>query len=197
MFLKFLRKKSRTTEKITSPGQEPIAGIDLEMNYCPECDDEYRADVAICASCQVVLVPGSKKLESCHLEQSMLADRSMDIQRDDDLVTVQRGGLIDLKALRQQLAEKRIPAIITGEQAGCRRGCSGPEMELQVRARDLEVAAELISDYIVRTTALNTHDLSGAAVVFNHLAKEVICPACQCHFSPTVGACPECGLCFE
>jgi len=60
----------------------------------------------------------------------------------------------------------------------------------------MELAADVLSQDYVKTTALDLNDLKHADVVFDEQAKETVCPACGCTFSPTVGACPECGLCF-
>jgi len=35
---------------------------DPELNYCPECDEEYRADIKMCADCGVALVSGGEKI---------------------------------------------------------------------------------------------------------------------------------------
>lgn len=61
----------------------------------------------------------------------------------------------------------------------------------------MEFAADVLARDFVKTTALNLDDLKHADVVFDQQAKETVCPACGCAFSPTVGACPECGLCFS
>jgi len=95
------------------------------------------------------------------------------------------------------LREERIPAILVGDEDGCGRGCCGPELYLQIKEEDLQPASEVLTREFIESTALDSHDLSNAHAVFDHLAAETVCPACGCRFSPTVGACPECGLCFE
>jgi predicted RNA-binding Zn-ribbon protein involved in translation (DUF1610 family) len=68
---------------------------------------------------------------------------------------------------------------------------------LQIKKEDMQLADEILAREFVKSTALDSHDLSNAAAVFDERATETVCPACGCRISPTVGACPECGLCFE
>jgi len=197
MFLNVFSKKKKKERELSSPQAGAEYGIDPEMNYCPECGDEYRSDIASCVSCRVALISGTDKLEIFISEKERIDGRSMDILPDDKLTTIQKGSVKDIKALRKLLAEKRIPAIIAGDEASCKKGCCGPELYLQIREQDAAAAVEVISSNYVKTTALDSHDLAQATAVFNHLATETVCPACGCKFSPTVGACPDCGLCFE
>lgn len=197
MFLKFFSKKDKSFDEFAATRIDAEFGVDLEMNYCPRCGDEYRADIEVCAACEIALIGGGEKLAQCQKDKEQIAGRSMDISPDDKRVTIQKGSIKEIKVLRSLLANERIPAIIAGDEASCRKGCSGPEMFLQIREQDVEAALEIIARDFAKSTALYTHDIAGATAVFDHLAKETACPACGCRFSPTVGACPECGLCFE
>jgi hypothetical protein len=120
----------------------------------------------------------------------------MDISADDELVSIRKGPLKDVKGLKRLLAAERIPAILAGDEGGCSKGCCGPEMYLQIRREDMDVAESVLARDFVKNTALNIDDLKHADVIFDERAAETVCPACGCKFSPTVGACPECGLCF-
>lgn len=197
MFLNFFSRKNK--KECEQPSSQVEAGyqIDPDLSYCPECGDEYRADIAACVSCKVALISGTEKLEMHRSEKQRIEARSMEILPSDELTTIQKGSVNDIKALRNLLARERIPAIIAGDEASCKKGCRGPELFLQIREQDVAAAGEVISMNYAKTTALDTYDLSQATAVFDHLAKETVCPACGCRFSPTVGACPECGLCFE
>lgn len=195
MFLKFFGKKPGTNGVID---RVAIAhGIDPEMNYCPSCGDEYRPDIGNCAVCRITLISGIDKLAGMQAAQLAFGQRSMDISHKDELVTVRKGPLKDMKVLRKLLAAERIPALLAGDEDGCGKGCCGPELSLQIKKSDMTVAAEVLSKEFIRSTALDTYDLSNAQAVFNPLEAETLCPACGSRFSPTVGACPECGLCFE
>jgi len=197
MFLKFFGKKPGKNSESQAEQGTIVDGIDIEMNYCPSCNDEYRSDIKSCAACNVQLISGTEKLARVRGEQNTLAERSMEISPEDELVNIRKGPLKDMKTLQKVLAEERVPAILASDEGGCAKGCCGPELYLQIKKEDMPVAMEILSREFIKSTALDSHDLSNAAAVFDHLAAETICPACGCRFSPTVGACPECGLCFE
>ena len=197
MFLKFFAKKPGRNDQGVIDRATIFHGIDTEMNYCPSCGDEYRADIATCAVCDIALVSGAEKLAGMQAAEQAMGERSMDIAAEDELVTVRKGPLKDMKALRKLLAAERIPALLAGDADGCGKGCCGPELYLQIKKSDTALAADVLRREFIRSTALDTYDLSTAQAVFNPLDTETVCPACGCRFSPTVGACPECGLCFE
>jgi hypothetical protein len=197
MFLKFFGKKSGKNVQPVVDQASLAHGVDIEMNYCPCCDDEYRLDISNCVACNVALISGTEKLARVQAMQQAFGERSMDIWPEDELVNIRKGPLKDMKALQKILASERIPALLAGDEGGCAKGCCGPELYLQIKKHDIEMAAEVLTREFIRSTALDTHDLSNAQAVFNPLDAETACPACGCRFSPTVGACPECGLCFE
>jgi hypothetical protein len=199
MFLKFFSKKTgRTDESRAERTAGTLHGIDHEMNYCPSCKDEYRADISHCGACGIPLVSGREELERVRAKEAALAGRSMEILLTDELVNIRKGPLKDMKTLQKLLAVERIPSILAGEQGGgCGKGCGGPELILQIKKEDIPIATEVFTRDFIKSTALDSHDLMHATAVFDHMAAETVCPACGCRFSPTVGACPECGLCFE
>jgi hypothetical protein len=195
--LKFFGKKSGQGGEVAADREGLVHGIDCEMNYCPSCGDEYRADIRHCATCCIPLISGREKLATTMKKLQAVGARSMDISPQDDLVAIRKGPLKDLKYLQKLLVQEHVPAILTGDERSCGKSCCGPELFLQIRKEDLQTATEVLTREFIRTTALDSHDLSNARAVFDPLAAETVCPACGCRFSPTVGACPECGLCFE
>ena len=197
MFLKFFSKKSGNNDESSASDGGLVHGIDREMNYCPSCGDEYRADISRCGACDILLISGREKLDRIMETQEVLGQRSMDISPEDELVNIRKGPLKDMKNLQKLFAVERIPAILAGDEGGSAKGCCGPELYLQIKKEDLQIATEILAKEFIKSTALDSHDLSNADAVFNHLDAETVCPACGCRFSPTVGACPECGLCFE
>lgn len=195
MFLKFFGKK-KSADSVSQNDGKLIHGIDPEMNYCPECEVEFRGDIIKCPTCDVVLMTGDEKIERKIAEVSSSHLRSMDISPDDELISIRKGPLKDVKSLQRILASKRIPSILAGDEGTCGKGCCGPEMILQIKSEDLDEAEGVLARDFVKSTALNIEDLKHADVIFDERAAETVCPACGCTFSPTVGACPECGLCF-
>ncbi len=197
MFLKFFGKKESKEKSDDSSAGRLAHGVDVEMNYCPRCEDEFRSDIDTCPSCQISLVSGEERLQHVMAHAEQFSGRSMEISADDDLVVARKGLLKDVKALQKILAAERIPSMIAGDENGCGKICCGPEMYLHIKKEDIELASEVLARDFVKSTALNINDLKHADVVFDEHAKETVCPACGCSFSPTVGACPECGLCFS
>jgi hypothetical protein len=196
MFLKFFGRKSEKNSGYQAEQAVIVDGIDEEMNYCPLCKAEYRADIDHCMTCDVALINGREKLAQAREKKEALAKRSMQILPSDDLVNIRKGPLKDMKSLQRLLAQERVPSLLAGQEGDCVKGCCGPELYLQVKKEDLSLTMEILAKDFVKNTALDSHDLMHATAVFDQTAGETVCPACGCRFSPTVGACPECGLCF-
>ncbi len=173
-----------------------MGGVDLEMNYCPVCGDEYRSDIKNCGSCGVDLISGKEKFALIQKEQESLNNRSMEISVDDELIDLRKGGLHDMKQLQSLLAGDRIPSILAGDES-CGKGCCGAEMYLRIKKTDVDAAMVVLSREYIRNTSLEDHDLSHADAVFVQEADSNICPACGCRFTASAEMnCPECGLCF-
>jgi hypothetical protein len=196
MFLKFFRGKKASSEG-TAVQAGRVRGIDPEMNYCPVCQDEYRSDITVCAVCGATLHSGSEYLALQSAKEQALAGRSMVLAPDEEMVDLRRAPLQEVKALQNILAAERIPAVISGDEAGCGKGCRGPEMHLLIRASDLPAATGILTREYIKSTALESHDLRQARAALNDQHPETLCPACGCRFPTSVGACPECGLCFD
>ncbi|MFW2367846.1 MAG: hypothetical protein ACN4GW_15630 [Desulforhopalus sp.] len=194
MFLNFFGKKGKEP---ASDQPDLVHDVDTTMNYCPRCGDEYRADIASCASCNVPLISGEEKLSQVLDQKEIRADRSMELSPDDELLTIRKGSVNDIKSLQKMLAADRIPSLIAGDENSCRKGCCGPELYLQVRKEDMDAVTQILTRDFISSTALDDYDLRNADAVFDQQADTTLCPACGCSFSPTIGACPECGLCFE
>ncbi len=195
MFLKFFGKKSSSSGDGGYPGQIG-EDVDTSMNYCPSCGDEYLPEIKDCVACGISLISGAEKLARLKDKLARLSARSMDILPEDEMVTIRRGNLMDIKNIQKLLAAEKIPANIVTEDGDCGGGCCSPFMNLQIRVIDQDEAMRVLAEDFVRSTGLDNHDLSHAEAVFDQRAKETVCPACGCKFSPTIGACPDCGLCF-
>ncbi len=90
-------------------------GIDEDCNYCPQCGEEYRAEIETCASCSVALISGSEKLAALSPQQAAPSPHDMRISADDELVTIQEGKLGQLKPLQHLLKAAYIPSILAGD----------------------------------------------------------------------------------
>lgn len=197
MFLKFLGRKNKEKGAVAPKSSRIQDGVDLDMKYCPSCGDEYRPTLTECAVCGAVLISGDEKHAGVAAHKVALAARNMKIAQDEKLVAIRKGSVNDLKNLQKILAGSGVPSLLASDSESCGKGCCGPELFLQIREVDADTATEILAKDFIRSTALDSHDLSNAAAVIDVQASQTTCPACGCKFSPTVGACPECGLCFE
>ena len=170
--------------------------IEPDLRYCPQCGDEYRAEIATCAACRCGLVSGRRLLASTPAREE-IGTPMEEIQPGDPLVTIRKGPVLPIRQLGEHLRRHGV-ASLAGTEGGtaCATGCRGPEILLQVRERDLATAMIVLAQEYRQSTSLADHDLSLAGEVFDPDAGEATCPACGCHFATTLTACPDCGLCF-
>ena len=125
-----------------------------------------------------------------------LAERSMEISPDDELVDLMKGAILDVKQLQSRLAGDGFPSIVAGDSSSCGKGCCGTEVRLQVRMNDIQEVMAFMTREHVQNTGLAEHDNSYTDAVYDPSALNTKCPACGCSFSPQNKICPDCGLCF-
>lgn len=186
MFAKLFGKKEK--------GSAEREGIDLSMRYCPSCATEYRPETASCAHCNIPLLSGEAWLAQKQEKSVQLRQRSMVLDPADQLVPLRQGTLQEMKAIQHLLKKERIPSILSGDEMSC-RGCR-PQLTVEIKETDLAAAEEILAADFLASTGVTPEELAAAEVVFDIQAEEVVCPACHARFSPSVGACPECGLSF-
>ena len=171
--------------------------IEPDLKYCPICDEEYRADIITCADCNVTLLTGTQKLELEQQKQQKKVARNMRLSPDDNMVTIRKGPVLQMKELQILLERESIPSLtIKDDSGGCGGGCCGTELLLQVRMTDVQEVVAILEQEHVRSTALEQHDTTYAGAVFNTAAEKATCPACGYSFPTTESACPDCGLYF-
>ncbi len=169
--------------------------IDKELKYCPQCDEEYRADIIKCADCGTELISGAQLLATQAEAKEEQVSRDMNIGPEDELTDVRKGPVREMKQTQALLKKLGIPSLVVSGK-DCGKGCCGPDVLLQVRSSDIpEVLAVFAREY-QNSTALHEHDLSHSNAVFNVKAEETTCPACGFSFSTQATTCPDCGLCF-
>ena len=197
MFGKLFAKKKNQLGAEEESSFVSHGGVYAEMNYCPLCGDEYRADQTTCAACDRKLISGTEKLALIREKEQQRSGRSMDLSVGDEFVTLRKGALKDIKQLQTLLAKERIPAMLAGDEQSCGKGCGGTEVYIQVRKNDVEPAMAVLSEDFIKSTALSNHDMTYTDAVYIEGAETNVCPACGCEFSLDVeNNCPECGLCF-
>jgi len=195
MFGKFFAKKKKQSATVNTP--VVLHDFSSEMNYCPVCGDEYRADRTKCEACDQDLISGTEKLVQIEEKEQLLSGRSVELSLDDELVILQKGPLKDIKQLQKLLVKEWIPCVLGGDEQSCGKGCSGPEIYLQIRKDDVEPAMAVLSQDFIKSTALSNHDMTYVDAVYVQGAESTVCPACGCSFAPLEEKnCPECDLCI-
>lgn len=124
------------------------------------------------------------------------AERRRPISPDNELISIQRGSMLQMQMVQTVLKQAGIPSLMVNKSGSCSQGCCGPSLLLQVRMTDLEDAQAILAEDYIRSTGLDAHDLSTVTAVFDTEADSAVCPACGCSFSTTSNTCPACGLCF-
>lgn len=170
--------------------------VEPDLKYCPQCNDEYRAEIEKCAACGIILITGRQKIEMEAALRKKLERRSTELNPDDDLVALRRGPLPDMRHLATLLNSENIGTLLAGDEKTCAKSCCPTVYDLLVKREDGLEALHIIEEEHRRTTGLAAYDHPHADAVFNPEAGEACCPACG-HFFPTSEtACPDCGLSF-
>ncbi len=168
--------------------------IEPDLQYCPQCHDEYRADILTCAECGIDLVSGARLLE---IQAGQGRKEIREITPDDDLADIMKGQILNIKTVQARLREEGIPTIIAGDAGTCGKGCcGGGEVRLQARTADLAEVSRILAREHARSTSLMEHDTTYLEAAYDADAGRAICPACGCSFTTETTTCPDCGLCF-
>jgi len=170
--------------------------FELDLKYCPVCNDEYRAEIEKCAACDVLLITGAQKIEMEEERRRELANRTAVLGPGDDLVTIRRGQLAEMRHFTALLEGENIGTLLVGDEKSCGQSCCPKVYDLLVKREDGLDALNIIEEEHNKITGLKHHELTGADVVFNPEAGEACCPACGHSFPTTETACPDCGLSF-
>lgn len=169
-----------------------LSDIDAELQYCPRCGDEYRAEIRTCAACAVALVSGQALLAAARNQSPA---QVVEIGADESVVALRSGPLPQMKEQLAALRKRGVAGRICKTEGGA-CGCKGPEVVLEVRQAEAQAAMAVLAEEYWRTTGLDEHDTRFAGAVFDEQAEETLCPACGTRFSTSVTTCPDCGLCF-
>ncbi len=168
--------------------------VDPDLKYCPECHDEYRAEIIRCAACGIELITGVQKIALQEAQQKKLQEKNVELNPDDDLVVIRRGPLPDMRHLVELLQSENIATLLAADEKTCGKGCCPSVYDLLVKRDDGMEALHILEEEHRRTTGLADYDFSAADSVFNPEAGEACCPACGFSFPTTETTCPDCGL---
>lgn len=192
MFSRISFFKSNKVDESAGGNSEP------DMKCCPECGDEYRPEFNHCAICKIELISAASEKNKHSRTDNKKKNRSLHISPEDELVTLRRGSLVDIKDLQRLLKAESIGSLLVEDRSGGNSGCGNAKtFDLRVKAEYAVDAQQLLADDFKRSTALDSHDFQQeAGAVFDERSTEARCPACGCHFQTSDRTCPECGLCF-
>ncbi len=169
--------------------------IDPTMRYCVNCDDEYMPQIEKCGVCGSVLLSGTELLARKQGRESILAARLGDLTPSDEIITIYKGKVDEVKRIERLLKAENIGTLIVGDENTCGQGCCGGSVELRVRVQDGRDALAIIERDLDETTNMHEHK-AFADHGYNQQAGEHTCPACGTVFPTTETTCPDCGLCF-
>ena len=169
---------------------------DPDLKYCPECNDEYRAEIERCASCEIDLITGLQKIELEETRQRKLESRNAELSPDDDLVGLRRGPLPEMRHLVGLLDVENIGTLLVGDEKTCGQSCCPTAYDLMVKREDGMEALQIIEEDHKKVTGLAHHENTNGDAIFNPQASEAQCPACGHAFPTTQTTCPDCGLSF-
>lgn len=174
--------------------------IDPQMHYCVKCKDEYMPETVNCGVCGMALVSGVEMQRLQQTTQQQAASRKGALTPEDDILTIFKAGLSDVKRIERLLQQENIGTLICAEKSSCGKGCcGGGDSELKIRREDAQAAMAIIEEDFNRQTASHEMQSAVADYVVDVESSENVCPACGTAFSPTAGqplTCPDCGLCF-
>ena len=175
---------------------------DPDLKYCPECNDEYRAEIEKCAACEIDLITGLQKIDIDEARQRKLDSRTAELSPDDDLVGMRRGPLPEMRHLAALLGVENIGTAMMGDMGTCAKDrfgnstCCPSIYNLMVKREDVMDALQIIEEDHKKVTGLAHHENTNGDAIFNPQASEAQCPACGHAFPTTQTTCPDCGLSF-
>jgi predicted amidophosphoribosyltransferase len=153
----------------------------MHVRVCPECGEEYRPDIAICADC------GTELVDRALDEQGRpIAEPAQATGEQITLVALYAGPAAALRPLAEALAAAGIAQKLVPipNQSG---------LTLAVAQADGARAMEALADFHGRGTELGLSELA-ATFQAGDEAQEHACPACGAAVPEDASECPDCGL---
>jgi len=169
--------------------------FEAQYKYCPKCLDEYRAEIEVCAACNAALKTGTEMKVRVEEDNKRVQGRTGQINADDDLVSIRRGPLAEMKVYEKLLMSQKIGVMLAGDESSCGKGCCPGNFDLVVRREDARDALLIVEAEIRRTSVIDNDGTEGNDSVFDPLSADNTCPACGHNFSGGT-ECPDCGLRF-
>jgi predicted amidophosphoribosyltransferase len=153
------------------------------VRHCPECQTDYRPDIAVCADCGGPLVDHDDDIEFGACEAPAASAPQEVPEGFEALFTA--GRVHDLKPVADRLIEAGIECRLRD----VRRGCSVVGYRLLAHTRDHGEARTVVADLagVFRDVA-DAEPVEGDSGGYTH------CPACGTALRPGAASCSECEL---
>ena len=160
----------------------------MHVRVCPECDEEYRPDIATCADCGVDL------LDHFEDEQGRVVSPAGEVvdrtpAEEGERVALQplfSGPAGDLKPLADALLAASVPMRLVPDPNPARG------LVLAVVAEDVPRAKAAVAA-LLRDAELDVTELAPDEAADGD-AGYAACPACEAPLAPGAAFCPDCGL---
>jgi hypothetical protein len=167
----------------------------MHVRVCPECDEEYRPDIAVCADCGADLVDRWEDERGRVVNaDGALASGAPEEPEPPGVPgrALFSGPPAPLRLLADTLVAAGVPFQLVPEDRDAFRRSEGARLILVVPETEAMRALATLAEYRGR----------GAELGFNeHMTTwggyddaDPPCPACDAHVPPDADACPECGL---
>jgi hypothetical protein len=152
---------------------------------CPECEEEYRPDIALCADCGTELVDADEDGTPLGAKEAVPVEAGVPAR------ALYSGTPAGLRLLADALVADEVPFQLVPEE---RTGRSdGARLILVVPETECERAIETLASFRGRGTELGFAELA-ARWGDGDEAAEAPCPACGVEVPAEASACPDCGL---
>lgn len=160
----------------------------MHVRVCPECDEEYRPDISVCADC------GGELVDHFEDEHGRVVTAAGEVL--DPAVAQEREGILlqplysgppaGIKPLADALVAAEVPMRLVPDPNPARG------LVLAVAAEDVARAKATVGP-LLRDSELDVVDLSPDDAPEGHVGYSA-CPACEAPLAPGAVYCPDCGL---
>src|SRR5262245_18264083 len=166
----------------------------MHVRVCPECEEEYRPDIAVCADCGATLV------DRWEDDGGRVVNADGTLATDTEAVPVEpgvparalfTGPPAPLRVLADALLAAGVPFQLVPEERVFQRS-EGARLILVVPETEAERALTALEEYRGRGTEMGFTEMVRTWAPADGEAPP--CPACGAHVPADAPSCPDCGL---
>ena len=167
----------------------------MHVRVCPECGEEYRPDIVVCADCGAELIDrweddGGRVVNA---DGTLAADAPAEAgEPASSGIALFSGTPSALRPLADTLVVRGVPFQLVPEHRVEYRRTEGALLHLVVPEAEAARALDALADYRGRGTELGLTEM--VKIWQGPDDGDVPCPACNAHVPPDADSCPDCGL---